>query len=166
LGQSLQRPGGLEAETPVAGRFLLFFNKNNAFLCIFRPNSYFKAITHQLKWFKISPNVLNRINKVQVLCIRINVTNDVTFATNGEPPTLSSVAMPLNQNIIFNSHVRRPTTTFISFDVICKSCRFVCSSIVASLLYNQEGRYRTLLDHRRLGALLSDFCIINLLLLF
>jgi len=54
--------------SPSAGRFLQFFNKNNAFLCIyFGQNSYFKATAHQLEAFKISLNVLHRINEVQVL---------------------------------------------------------------------------------------------------
>jgi len=51
--------------------------------------SYFKAITYELKAFKISLNVINRIIKVPysayTFCsIRINVTKyDVTFATMG-----------------------------------------------------------------------------------
>jgi len=36
---NIRRQGGLETE-----RFLQFFNKNNAFLCIFGKNSYFKAL--------------------------------------------------------------------------------------------------------------------------
>jgi len=50
-----------------AGRSLQFFNKSNAFFAYFGQNSYFKAITHQSKTFKISLNVLNKINEVQVL---------------------------------------------------------------------------------------------------
>jgi len=70
---------GLGAE----GRFLQFFNKNNAFNAYFGRNSYYKATTHQLKAFKSSLNELNRINEVQVLyIIRINVTKyDVAFTT-------------------------------------------------------------------------------------
>jgi len=65
---------GLKVEPPAARahstrQFLQFFNKSNTFLGIFRPNNYFKAISHQLKAFKISLNipVLNKINEVQVL---------------------------------------------------------------------------------------------------
>jgi len=82
--QSLQLPGarGSGGEDPSAGRFLQFFHKNNTFLYIFRANSYFKAI--KLKAFKISLNVLNRINEAQVCSIRINVTKyDITFPQKG-----------------------------------------------------------------------------------
>jgi len=48
------RQKGLGAE---AGRFYAYFGQNK----------YFKAITHQLNAFKISLNVINRINEVQVL---------------------------------------------------------------------------------------------------
>jgi len=54
----------------------------------FGQNSYFKAIIHQFKVFKISLNVLNRINEVQqsvefeFCSIHINVTKyDVIYAT-------------------------------------------------------------------------------------
>jgi len=52
--QSPQPPEARESgdETPSAGRFLQFFNKNNTFLCNFGQNSYLKAITHQLKAFE------------------------------------------------------------------------------------------------------------------
>jgi len=56
------------------------------------------AITHQLKAFKISLNVLNRINKVKFCSIRINVTKfDVTFATKevGYPSPPPPVSTPL-----------------------------------------------------------------------
>jgi len=36
------------------------------FYANFSQNSYFKAITYQLKVFKISLNILNRINEVLV----------------------------------------------------------------------------------------------------
>jgi len=77
---------GNEGEAPSAGRFLQLLNKNNTFYAYFGQNSYFKVITHQLKAFKISLNVLNRINEIQVLLIRTIVTKyDVTFATKGVP---------------------------------------------------------------------------------
>jgi len=42
-----------EDESPSVGRFLQFFNENNAhFYAYFGQNSYFKAITHQLKTFE------------------------------------------------------------------------------------------------------------------
>jgi len=47
--------------------FCSFSIKITHFYAYFGQNSYFKAITHQLKGFKISLNVLNRINEVQVL---------------------------------------------------------------------------------------------------
>jgi len=41
-------------------------------------------IPHQLKAFKISQNLIDWINEVQVCSIRINVSKyDVTFATKG-----------------------------------------------------------------------------------
>jgi len=68
LRQSPQPPEarGLEAELSDTGRFLHFF-KITHFYAYFGQNSYFKAITHQLKEFKISLNVLNRKNEDQVL---------------------------------------------------------------------------------------------------
>jgi len=55
---------GMEAS---AGRFLQFLNKKKThFYAYFGQNSYFKAITHQLKALKISLDVLNRVNDVQV----------------------------------------------------------------------------------------------------
>jgi len=48
-----------ESQVPSNGRFLQFFNKNNAFLCIFLPKYSYFELTHQLKAFKISLNVLN-----------------------------------------------------------------------------------------------------------
>jgi len=50
-----------------SGQFLQFFNKNNAFYAYFVQNTCFKAIIHQSKAFKISLNVINWINEVQVL---------------------------------------------------------------------------------------------------
>jgi len=49
------------------GDFCNFSIKIAHFYAYFGRNSYFKAITHQLKAFKISLNILNRINEVQVL---------------------------------------------------------------------------------------------------
>jgi len=49
------------------GYFCYFSVKITHFYTHFGQNSYFKAITHQIKAFKISLNVLNRINKVQIL---------------------------------------------------------------------------------------------------
>jgi len=42
---------GFGGKAHSAGRFLQFFDKNKTFL-YFGQNSYFKAITHQLKAFK------------------------------------------------------------------------------------------------------------------
>jgi len=73
-------------EPPALGDFCNF-SKISVFLCrlYFGQNRYFTAITHQLKAFKISLNVLNRIMKYKFCSIRINVTKyEVTFATN--PP--------------------------------------------------------------------------------
>jgi len=47
--------------------FCNFSMKIAHFYAYFGQNSYFKAITHQLQVFKISINVLNRINEVQIL---------------------------------------------------------------------------------------------------
>jgi len=47
-----------------AGRFFNFLIKITHFYENFGQNSYFKAITHQLKAFKITLNVLNRIHEV------------------------------------------------------------------------------------------------------
>jgi len=60
---------GVWEQGPSAGRFLQFFNINSItyFYAHFGQNRYFKAITYQLKAFKISLNVLNSINEVQVL---------------------------------------------------------------------------------------------------
>jgi len=44
-----------------------FSIKITHFYAYFGQNSYFKAITHQLEAFKISLNVLNRINEFQAL---------------------------------------------------------------------------------------------------
>jgi len=72
-GPSLHPPeaGGLGATPPSVGgkgvwggRFLQFFDKITHFSVYFGQNSYFKAVTDQLKTFKISLNVLIRINKV------------------------------------------------------------------------------------------------------
>jgi len=70
-----------------AGRLLQFLNNNNIthIYSYFGRNSSFKAITHQLKAFKISLNVPNWINEVQDLYVRINVTKyNVTFTTKRE----------------------------------------------------------------------------------
>jgi len=63
LGTEPQPPEarGSGSGAPSAGRFLQVLNKNNAFYAYFGQNTYFKAITHQLKALKISLNVLNRI---------------------------------------------------------------------------------------------------------
>jgi len=71
--QLLEAIGGLGASQPEArvsgngvptlGYFCKFLIK----ITYFGQNRYFKAITHQLKTFKISLNVLNSINEVQVL---------------------------------------------------------------------------------------------------
>jgi len=49
------------------GDFCNFSIKITHFYVYFGQNNYFKAITYQLKGFKISLNVLSRINEVQVL---------------------------------------------------------------------------------------------------
>jgi len=59
---SRQRPMGV-----ALGDFCNSSIKITLFYVYFVQNSYFKAITHQFKAFKISLNVLNRINEVQVL---------------------------------------------------------------------------------------------------
>jgi len=51
----------------VLGDFCNFSIKITHFYAYFGQNSYFKAITHQLKSFKINLNVLNRINEIQIL---------------------------------------------------------------------------------------------------
>jgi len=55
------------------------------FYTYFGQNSYFKAITHQLKALKISLNTLNIITVKYKFCtIYTNVTKyDVTLATGG-----------------------------------------------------------------------------------
>jgi len=55
------------AQAETLGDFCNFSIKITNFYADFGQNSYFKAITYQLKAFKISLNVLNRINEVQVL---------------------------------------------------------------------------------------------------
>jgi len=55
------------AEPPGLGDFCNFSVKMTYFYAYFGQNSYFKAIIHQLKAFKISLNALDRINEVQVL---------------------------------------------------------------------------------------------------
>jgi len=53
-----------------AGGFLALGNfsiKITHFYAYFDQKSYFKEITRQLKAFKISLNVINRINEVQAL---------------------------------------------------------------------------------------------------
>jgi len=52
---SRRRQGGLGAETPSLGDFYNFSIKITNFYAYFGQNSYFKAIMHQLKAFKISP---------------------------------------------------------------------------------------------------------------
>jgi len=49
------------------GDFYNFLIKITHSYAYFGFNSYFEAITHQLKAFKISLSVLNRINEEQVL---------------------------------------------------------------------------------------------------
>jgi len=58
--------GGLGEEPPALGHFYIFLIKITHIYVYFGQNSYFKAITHQLKVLKISLNVLNKINEVQV----------------------------------------------------------------------------------------------------
>jgi len=54
LGRSPQPPKARESavETPSSRRFFAIFHKINEFLCIFRPNYLFEAITLQLKAFE------------------------------------------------------------------------------------------------------------------
>jgi len=61
---SSRRQGSLGAESLALGDFCNFSIKMTDFMHISAKNSYFKAITHQLKVFKINLNVLN---KLQVL---------------------------------------------------------------------------------------------------
>jgi len=69
---------------PALGDFCNFLIKITYFLYTFRQNSYFKAVTHQLKAFEKQSKRINRIHEAQVLNIRINVTNyEITFATKG-----------------------------------------------------------------------------------
>jgi len=67
---------GSENKATRTGRFLQFFNKNNAcnfsikithFYAYFGQNSYLKQKLINYKALKSSLNVLNRINEVQVL---------------------------------------------------------------------------------------------------
>jgi len=75
---------GLEVELLARAIFCDFSIKIMHFYAYFGQNSYFKAITHKLKAFKISLNVLNRINKVLFCSIRVNVSKfDVTFPQRG-----------------------------------------------------------------------------------
>jgi len=75
-------------EPSALGNFATFLIKITHFYANFGQNSYFEAITHQLKAFKISLYVLNRINdkmKYKFCSVRINVTKyDVTFFTKGD----------------------------------------------------------------------------------
>jgi len=66
LGKALEARG-TGSGAPSDGRFLQFKKKMAHFYTYFGLNSYFKAMFHQAKGFKISLNVLNRINEVQVL---------------------------------------------------------------------------------------------------
>jgi len=61
LGSLEEKGSGSVA--PSAGRFLKFFNKNNAFCVYFCQNSCFKTITHQLKAFEINYVYINKIKK-------------------------------------------------------------------------------------------------------
>jgi len=61
--------GVWERSIPALENFCNFSVKITYFYAYFGQNSYFKAITHQLKAFKISLNVLN---------------NDDIFATKGD----------------------------------------------------------------------------------
>jgi len=58
---------GAPALGDFCGDFCNFLIKITYFYAYFGQNRYFKAIIHQLKAFKISLNVLNSINKLQVL---------------------------------------------------------------------------------------------------
>jgi len=64
---SRRRQRGLGVESPALGEFCNFSIKLTHFYAYIGQNSYFKAITQQIKTFKISLNVPNRINEVQVL---------------------------------------------------------------------------------------------------
>jgi len=61
------RQGCLEAEPPALVELYNFSINITQFYAYFGQNSYSKAITHQFKAFKMSLNVLYRINEVQVL---------------------------------------------------------------------------------------------------
>jgi len=65
--QPQEANGGLGAKPPALADFCNFSIKITLFYAYFSQNSYFKIINYQFKAFKISLNVLNRINKEQVL---------------------------------------------------------------------------------------------------
>jgi len=72
LPEAIEGLGGSPPEergSAALGNFCNFSikKKKNVFKAYFGQKRYFKAITHQLKAFKISLNVLSRINEVQVL---------------------------------------------------------------------------------------------------
>jgi len=68
------KQGGLGEESPALGDFCNFSIKRTHFYAYFGQNSYFKAITHQLKAFKINLNVQTRKIKYKFCSIHINVT--------------------------------------------------------------------------------------------
>jgi len=78
---------------------LPFFNKITHFYAYFDQNSYFKAITHQLKAFKISLKVINRI-KYKFYSIRINVTKYDVITFLPQPPLPPPVTTPLTHTIL------------------------------------------------------------------
>jgi len=55
------------AKSPALGDFCNFPIKITLFYAYFGQITYFKVVSHQFKSFKISLNVLNRINEEQVL---------------------------------------------------------------------------------------------------
>jgi len=77
MGEVLARVMGAKPHPPKAGcsgalppslgDFCNYSIKITHFYTYFGQNSYFKAITRQLKGLKISLNALNRINEVQLL---------------------------------------------------------------------------------------------------
>jgi len=58
---------GVWGQSPSVGDISNFSIEITHFYADFGQNSYFESITYQLKVYKISLNVLNRINEVQVL---------------------------------------------------------------------------------------------------
>jgi len=67
LGANPPAAGGWGFRSKTLGNFCNFSIKKTHFYAYFGKNSYFYSITQPLKTFKISLNVLNWINEVQVL---------------------------------------------------------------------------------------------------